>query len=108
MEIGPLSNQDAGQKPEGQDRPQARKPAPPQPAEVTDRIDISQDARTRLAELADRELNQELSAPRPANEDGLTGQDKLEEIRRRIRAGYYDDPEVLRRVVDRLADDIDL
>ena len=109
MEIGPVSNRPAGQKAEGAGRPrqdtQASEPGPKPP--VQDRADISSEARARLADLADGERLKEQAGPEPVSGDHLTNEDRLDIIKKRIAAGYYNDQQVKARIVDRLIDDFD-
>lgn len=102
MEIGPVSND----KPVPPDGPGPRKPQPKgtRPQGIVDKIEISDDARARLADLADQERKLER-----ANETGeASREDRLDQIRERIRSGYYDQPGVDDVVADRMIDDLDL
>ena len=93
------------------DRPKktAQETSPARP-EISDRVEISTDARARLAELADRELkaggaSTEAGPTRP-NESGSDRQTRIDEIREKIESGFYDRPEVRNQIVDRLTDDL--
>ena len=108
MEIGPLSNRQAGQKPEGPEKPEPRTPSPEKPSKIVDRVEISEDARAKLGELADQELRKEQSVSRTADAEGLISADRMETIRRRIKSGYYDQAEVKAKIADKLIDDMDL
>lgn len=107
MEIGPLSNHQSGQQAQGPEKstPQGANSEPNR--EVVDRLDISLDARARLAELADQELEKERSAPTPVEPSRLKGAARIEAIRRRVETGFYDQPEVRARIADNLIDDWD-
>ncbi len=107
MEIGPLSNHQSGQRPERSDQPH-QEAAPPEPTrKIVDKLDISLDARVRLAELADQELEKEHSVPTPVDSKTLTSPARMVVIRQRIASGFYDKPEVRASVVDKLIDDMD-
>jgi len=110
MEIGSLSNELPMRQP---DRPKANPPkTDPARQETTDRVEISLDARARLAELADRGLktygtNPEEHLARPeGHSDGNTGW--ISEIRQKIESGFYDRPEIRGKIADSLTDDLDL
>jgi len=107
MEIGPLSNHPSGQQAEepGKLAPKSVNSEPGR--EIVDRIDISLDARARLAELADHELKKERSAPTPIDPSRLKGAARIDAIRHRIETGFYDRPEVRVRIADNLIDDWD-
>ena len=119
MEVGPVQNNQPIQQ-----QPQNSMVQPKQVAgekEVADRVEISEDARRMLAEMADRALSEEAAtegAFAPAVDeaemsdvhatDKSRSNDKLAEIRRRIESGFYDQPEIKDRIADRLSDDLDL
>jgi anti-sigma28 factor (negative regulator of flagellin synthesis) len=96
MEIGPVSNKQPVQQ-GGAARPE--QPAEtPRPKATADCVEISDDARAKLAEAADRQLTA----------DQVARRDKLELVKERIKSGYYDRPEVDQAVADRLIDDLDI
>ena len=107
MEIGPLSNHPSGQQAEGPEKPTPKGANAEPNRAIVDRIDISLDARARLAELADQELEKERSEPTTVDPSRLKGAARLEVIRRRIETGFYDQPEVRARIADNLIDDWD-
>ena len=107
MEIGPLSNHRTGQQAESPEKPTPKGAHPKTNREIVDRMDISLDARARLAELADHELEKERSAPTPIGPSRLTGAARLDAIRDRIETGFYDQAEVRARIADNLIDDWD-
>jgi anti-sigma28 factor (negative regulator of flagellin synthesis) len=83
-------------------------PTPPaRTPQKSDRADISLEARTRLAEMADQELAREKTEPQPVGSDELPRPERLDQIRERIASGYYNDPNVKSKIVDRLIDDLD-
>jgi hypothetical protein len=96
MEIGPLSNQNPIQ-PRGE-RESLRPVGETTSPTATDRVEISEDARARLAEMADARLEAEQQARR----------EKLAMIRERMETGFYDRPEVKEKIADRLIDDLDI
>jgi hypothetical protein len=108
MEIGPLSNQQAGQKPDRPEKPNQASPPQESIGRIEERVEISSEARARLGELADRELRKEAPRPQRANAETAEAGDKLEILRRRIEAGYYDQPDVKKNIADKLIDDMDV
>lgn len=109
MEIGPLSNEPSQQRRETQSGTGLGAVRPPQvsPGTIVDRAEISGEARARLAELADTELAREKLEPQAVDSDGQPDKERLDLVRERIASGYYDDPEVRSKIVDRLIDDLD-
>ena len=109
MEIGPLSNRRAGSRPEGgaDRRQETTPPSPARTPQSADRVDISLQARTRLAEAADQELAREKTEPQPVGPNEPPRSERLDQIRERIASGYYNDPNVKSKIVDRLIDDLD-
>ncbi|MCX6835151.1 MAG: hypothetical protein NTW07_08470 [candidate division Zixibacteria bacterium] len=108
MEIGPVSNRPTGQKSEGAVNP-AQEEATSQNAQtqsIKDRAEISIEGRTRLAELADNERLKEQQGPEPVPAGDLTNEERLDIIRKRVASGYYNDPKVTTRIVDKLIDDL--
>ena len=108
MEIGPVSNRPTGQKTEGPGSSQqdAARSRNAQTRPIEDRAEISTEGRSRLAELADRERLREQQGPEPVAADNLTNEERLEIIRKRAASGYYDDPKVRGKIVDKLIDDL--
>jgi len=109
MKIGPVSN---GLPMRQSERPKAPPPetAPARP-DTTDRVEISLDARTRLAELADRELKAHGArvGENPTSPGDLGGvKDRIAEIRQKIESGFYDRPEIRDRIVNNLTDDLEI
>jgi hypothetical protein len=100
-----------------------------QPAEVSveekkDTVEISQEARKKLAELADKVLKEKSADGTDRNDSSREVVEKtvteekendnmtltparLAEIRKRISSGFYDRPEIKGEIIDRLTDDID-
>ena len=107
MEIGPLSNHQTGQEPNRPEKPATEAASSEQPRGIVDQVDISLDARARLAQLADQELEKERSAPTPIEPCRLTGAARIEAIRRRVETGYYEQADVQARIADRIIDDWD-
>ena len=104
MEIGPISNRDNAEQTK---RAVPREQAEPQSADAkNDQVEISQEARAKLAELADRQLAEKgrhLSIP-----DDSGGDDSLiKRIREKIESGYYNQPQVRSDIASRLIDDLD-
>ncbi len=98
MEIGPVRREQPEQAPREAENRKREVVSPSQPS--SDRVEISDAARKRLAELADA-ARRELPAIEHAEKLA-----RLNDIRARIRSGYYDQPEVKRRIADRLADEL--
>jgi len=92
-----------------------------------DTVEISQEARIKLAELADQALREESGRKAVAGERADTDEidnktvtkeendgkriltpERLTEIRKRISTGFYDRPEIKDNIIDKLADDIDI
>jgi hypothetical protein len=70
-------------------------------------------ALTHLSNLADsarREIIDGGSGPEnsalAAQADLLVSRNKIEEVRRRIQTGYYGQPDIIGRIIDRLSDDL--
>ena len=124
MEIGPVNNSKPIQPSTSQSsRRKAGDPDTPIPSLArTDTVDISEDARRKLAELADRALaemggvNNEFDGRVDRNgKSAVSGSGKadqnserLDEIRQRIESGYYDQPEIRGDIADRLSDEMGL
>ena len=120
MDIGPLSNERPVKQPASNrtgEKIQKLEGARPQPEDV---VEISQDARRKLAQLADAALRTErkqqpvggLTEANSQDEKGgpvpnVTKAQNMEQIHQRLRTGFYDQPEVRREIADRLIDDID-
>lgn len=107
MEIGPLSNQQPEKR-----APEARKVEPEmspeqRPPQVGDRLEISNDARARLGQLADSELRSEQTPPTPVSDDNLEGAERIEAIKKRIESGYYQRMDVSGMIAEKFLDDLD-
>ena len=102
MEIGPVSNNH--QVPHQGPKPDAHRPEEVVSEGIVDKIEISEDARARLSELADQALKAEKTSPEVAQ---ASREDRLTLIRERIESGYYNRPEVDEAVADRLIDDLE-
>ena len=102
MEIGPVSNNH--QVPQQGPKPGVCRPEEAISEGIVDKIEISEDARARLAELADQALQAERSSPEVTQS---SREDRLALIRDRIESGYYNRPEVDEIVADRLIDDLE-
>ena len=122
MEMGPLSNKRPVTFTAGgaSERPTAAKPT----GGARDSLEISDACRRRLAELADAALSLERIRSGGEEEDrSLSIQDstisdgacpgegrkaRIEEIRRKINTGFYDRPDVRKKIADRIVDDLDM
>lgn len=121
MKIGPLSNE---QKVWAGLQKMKSRPTEKSTEEKKDTVEISQEARKKLAELADKALREKSSekavtGERAETEDKTVTKNeastervltpaRLAEIRKRIGAGFYDRPEIKDKIIDKLADDIDI
>jgi anti-sigma28 factor (negative regulator of flagellin synthesis) len=108
MKIGLLQNELPMRQP---DRPKVTsKETTPERQISTDRVEISNDARTKLAELADLGLKAYGTHPeeRLARPDDPTGteKDRISEIRQKIESGFYDRPEIRDQIANNLTDDL--
>ena len=111
MEIGPLSNDKPIQQQAGPKRIEEK--TGQQAKETVDRVEISDDARARLAELADLRLQSHGDDAEPtragdAGPEEESNHDRIAEIRKRIETGFYDQPEIREKIADKLVDDLDL
>ncbi len=122
MDIGPLSNGRPVSLPSGK-KTDGEKQVTHQP-KPTDTVEISDDARRKLAELADAVLRARGAEPtrqaqvgdvRKTEGRGMSESrdtdanraDKIEQARRRIETGFYDRPEVKKEIADRLTDEME-
>ena len=74
-----------------------------------DNVEITEDARRRLSQMAaearDELLRQDRGdAEKPARD--LAGDKRIAELKRRIEEGYYERPEIKEQIADHLADDV--
>jgi len=106
MKIGPLENRPIGPRLEDQRRQTEEKPAP---EEKNDRIDISSEARAKLAarELGGDSIRRPSVAHTPGS-DKLSAADstRLDLVRHRIESGFYDQEDVKLLIADRLTDEM--
>lgn len=70
----------------------------------TDTVQISDLSRARLAELADSALEAERAEEASSQ---VAHQQKLDDVREKISRGYYNDPDVLRKIAERITDNND-
>lgn len=111
MKIGPTSQHPPVRPAVSQERPTPRekndRPAPP----PRDWVEISDSARSKLADLADKARQEQIemdggmnsaTTAEPSLQDG-----RLEQIRLKILSGFYDSREVTERIVDRLSDEME-
>ena len=113
MKIGPLSNH---QPPEPERTPHAAdQQIAPTGRRGEDQIDISGEARLRLAEMADDARRHDLheadasgeEAAAMASDDATLKDGRLEQIRLKILSGYYATPDVVERIAEKLSDDFE-
>ena len=107
MDIGKVNNELPEYQPE---KKFVAKKADELPPPVEDKVDLSLEARRRLAEMADQALgvNETIGADRAKTEtDSTTKAESLDEVRQRIKSGFYEQEAVKRKIADKLADDLD-
>jgi len=85
-------------------RPVITASVPAQQEVGTDSVQISDLSRAKLAELADSALEAE-RAEESGSQDAR--QQKLDDVREKISRGYYNNPDVLRKIADRITDNND-
>lgn len=103
MEIGPLSNgQRIQPSPEEKKQPVTVKPPL---SENTDRVEISQDARSKLAEMADLKLKLRKGLELQTTDARAA---RIEDIRRKVDSGFYDLPQVKDDIANKIMKDLDL
>ena len=116
MEIGPLKSSRPTQ-PEA--RANRKNSDPKQKPAHGDRVEISENARQKLAELADRALKGPEDGTTQSQKTGNDSKDgvseiqktesqdtaRLAEIRRRIESGYYSRSDVKDRIADTMSDE---
>ncbi len=106
MKIGPLENGPIGPHLEDQRRQIGEKPAP---EEKNDRIDISSEARAKLAarELDGDSVRQPSVAHAPAGDQASAADiARLDLVRQRIESGFYNQEDVKLLIADRLTDEM--
>ena len=103
MEIGPVSGNNPIRRPETAAPKTQEKAAAP--AVPEDTAEISADARQRLADLADKELKAHGRDFAPVREIETDRAALIEAVRKRIKEGYYQRPDVGEHIADRLLDD---
>lgn len=103
MEIGPLHNDKPVQSAGGNRQKSAGEI--PRIAPKKDSVEISGEARKRLAELADRYWKEAGLSSGPGAGDRCASE-RVTRARTRIESGYYEDPEVKEKIADRLIEGI--
>jgi len=103
MEIGPVSGNNPIKRPQSA-APQAETGSPNKDR-PPDRTEFSDNARSLLGDLADKELKAHGRDFAPARETENGREALLEAVRKRIKEGYYRRPDVGERIADRLLDD---
>lgn len=68
-----------------------------------DSVEISTEGRQRLAELADKYLN-ELNAKENIVENNNDNVERIHTIRDRVKTGFYELPEIKEKIVNKLTD----
>ncbi len=107
MKIGPVDRNNLVPQPNRQAEPTKDKVG--QETQSADRLEVSDDARRRLAELADRARRDLLAGPldaeAPSQADELAS-DRIARLRQKVASGFYQRPDVIQQVAENLADDI--
>ena len=107
MEIGPLSNRPIGTPVDKTARIEPAPSASTPTRSIRDVVEISENARARLAERADEELSKQAAEAMGPVDKQATAEDRLAIIRQRIESGYYDNPDVRRQIAERIIDDLE-
>ena len=111
MKIGSTSQHPPVRPAGSQEMPTPRGKNDTQPQQPRDWVDISNSARQKLADLADKARQEQIemdggmnsaTTVEPSLQDG-----KLEQIRLKILSGFYNSREVTDRIVDRLSDEME-
>jgi hypothetical protein len=117
MDIGPVRNPSPAYEAhrKGPEIKSATTPERQEPPK--DRVDISLEARRKLAELAEKaradetlaqgENPEQTAAQQSGNHSGLDRAVSIDEIKQRIDAGYYNRAEVISKIADRLSDEFE-
>ena len=115
MDIGPVDNISPQQQP-NKKSPENKPTEKPADLKAGDRVEISLEARRRLSDLAEKAKASEMDAQnnvnRPnglerVNDDNPEKASTLEEIRKRIESGYYNRPDVMDQIAEKLSDDLE-
>lgn len=111
MKIGPTSQHPPVRPDVSHEMPTPRGKNDKQAEQPRDWVDISDSARQKLADLADKARQEQIemdggtnstATVEPSLQDG-----RLEQIRLKILSGFYDSREVTDRIIDRLSDEMD-
>ena len=108
MEIGPLRNY---KPPPVADQPVTeQKTKGAEKAQLCDSVELSHDARQKLAEMADAVRVTYGLGEMPPQDEGETGgnlrTDRIFLARQRINQGYYDQPHIRFGIAEKLADEV--
>ena len=103
MEIGRINNEFP--VPLTGDNQQVKKGSTSKAEPRKDGVEISDEARKQLAALADQHLKKMESQGRLPEEPQEKPVDRLGEIRHRMASGFYDSPEMMQEIADRIIDE---
>lgn len=122
MEIGPVNSNQP--RPTGAENEKSNKGSTQTAKPLADSVEISNEARMKLAALADKARRETLGAQNQeglqaaeasqkkdsARQKSVTGSDdkkgKLEQVRLRIKSGFYNQPEVKKEIAERLTEEL--
>ncbi|HVP07714.1 MAG TPA: hypothetical protein VMS71_07725 [Candidatus Acidoferrum sp.] len=107
MKIGPVDRNNLVPPSDRQAEPTKEKVGQETP--TADRIEVSDDARRRLAELADRARRELLTGPQEAETRSQVEElatDRIARLKQKVASGFYQRPEVIQQVAEGLAEDI--
>ena len=102
--IGPEDPAHSGKTASRKGDARSTQKAAPKTAEASQLADPSMHRLSQLADKTRRELVDRADLQTSMKDKLLVSRNRSAEIRQRIQAGYYGRPEVVRSIVDRLAD----
>ncbi|MEA2031491.1 MAG: flagellar biosynthesis anti-sigma factor FlgM [candidate division Zixibacteria bacterium] len=113
MEIGPLHNQKPQVSSVSSATEQKAKENVPSKAQSVDTVELSSDAREKMAQMADSarakyglgEMPTNDSSVKSENKAGLR-MDKIKTAKERVKQGFYDQQHVRQEIADKMMDDI--
>jgi hypothetical protein len=77
--------------------------------QAVDTIEVSENARKKLAEAADNARTTLLNGAEGSGAkslNDLSGSERITRLRQRVESGYYERPEIKKQIAESLADDI--
>lgn len=104
MKIGPEKPERSGESKNAKEDSRSSQKAAPKHAQSGPKADPSMHRLSELADKTRRELVDKSGLQSSMKDKLLVTRNRTAEIRQRIQAGYYGRPDVVRSIVDRLAD----